>query len=220
METEVFTMEEEEKRLNPWFSIWTKPRATMRQILDTDPVHMVLFIPILNGLIEGLTFILSGTTYNEFSLSLPMLILIGIVGLPLLYLAFLYITAALYKWVGSWLGGQASHEETRAAVAWTYVPTLYLSVASLLLTILLFLTIKLDMPELLMSLSMLVSVIFGIIQFAVSIWILIIASKTLGEAHRFSAWTGFGTIILSGILIVVPFIIIAIAASFLIVGLQ
>ena len=27
--------------LNPWFSIWVQPRATMRQVLDANPRRMV-----------------------------------------------------------------------------------------------------------------------------------------------------------------------------------
>ena len=28
--------------LNPWLSMWTRPRRTMRQILDTNPTDLVL----------------------------------------------------------------------------------------------------------------------------------------------------------------------------------
>ena len=40
--------------LNPWFTIWTRPRATMRSILDTDPKHMVMVLAMLAGFAQAL----------------------------------------------------------------------------------------------------------------------------------------------------------------------
>ncbi|MFL5801617.1 MAG: hypothetical protein ACJ8CR_07720 [Roseiflexaceae bacterium] len=41
--------------LNPWFSIWTRPRATLRQLLDSnaDLSQQVLLLAALNGIIES-----------------------------------------------------------------------------------------------------------------------------------------------------------------------
>src|SRR5262245_45012540 len=38
--------------LNPWFSMWVMPRATMRQILDTNPSRFVHLLAILGGIVE------------------------------------------------------------------------------------------------------------------------------------------------------------------------
>ena len=45
---------EEPQSLNPWFSIWLQPRATMQQILDTDPARLVLMLAIIAGFFEAL----------------------------------------------------------------------------------------------------------------------------------------------------------------------
>ena len=36
--------------LNPWLSIWTKPRATIQQIIDTNPKRFVLLISAIAGI--------------------------------------------------------------------------------------------------------------------------------------------------------------------------
>jgi hypothetical protein len=39
----------EERVLNPWFSIWTMPRATIRQVVRTNREHLVLILAGLTG---------------------------------------------------------------------------------------------------------------------------------------------------------------------------
>ena len=51
--------EGENRVLNPWFSIWTKPRATIRQIIQTDNEPMVLALASLGGLSMMLSLNLS-----------------------------------------------------------------------------------------------------------------------------------------------------------------
>lgn len=33
--------------LTPWFSMWRRPRATIREILDTDPTRGVLLVAVI-----------------------------------------------------------------------------------------------------------------------------------------------------------------------------
>ena len=35
--------------LNPWVSIWTQPRATIQQIVDSDPEQSVLILAGISG---------------------------------------------------------------------------------------------------------------------------------------------------------------------------
>jgi len=35
--------------LNPWLSMWTKPRATIQNIVDTNPENFVLILAAISG---------------------------------------------------------------------------------------------------------------------------------------------------------------------------
>jgi hypothetical protein len=35
--------------LNPWVSMWTKPRITIHQIVDTNPERLVLVLAAISG---------------------------------------------------------------------------------------------------------------------------------------------------------------------------
>ncbi len=38
-----------ERILNPWIFIWTKPRATIQQIVDTNPGKLVVLLAAIDG---------------------------------------------------------------------------------------------------------------------------------------------------------------------------
>ncbi len=40
--------------LNPWFSIWVQPRATMRQVLDANPRRMVHRLALTAVVVVGM----------------------------------------------------------------------------------------------------------------------------------------------------------------------
>ena len=99
---------------NPWLSIWTSPRGTIRRIVDSDPKHHVIILAMLAGFGEFLDHAAGGNAGDKFSLQV-ILIICAIVG-PILGIVILYIGSALMRWTGSWLGGQASSIEVRAAL--------------------------------------------------------------------------------------------------------
>jgi len=42
------------KAINPWLSIWIKPRATIRWIVNTDPTQQVILLAALGGIAQTL----------------------------------------------------------------------------------------------------------------------------------------------------------------------
>ena len=42
------------RSLNPWFTMWLHPRATTREILDTDPSRLVIALAMFGGVLNSL----------------------------------------------------------------------------------------------------------------------------------------------------------------------
>ena len=202
--------------LNPWFSMWLHPRRTIRQIVETNPEHLVLSLAAVGGFIEGLTNMASDSKGDDMSLRAILLATL-IVG-PIMGIVGLWVGGFLLRWTGGWIGGQADSRRIRATLAWANVPLVW----SLLLwipAILLFglelfteATPVLDASAQLAGLHLVFSVGIGII----SLWSFVAFLHALGEVQGFSAWRSLLNSFLALLVFLVPlfaFIGIAIWAS-------
>jgi hypothetical protein len=198
--------------LNPWFSIWAMPRATMRQILDTNPGRLVHVLAILGGVVEVMRAHLPSP---PFALDLgPMIALKAILG-AIAGIFALYLWSILLWMTGRWLGGQGGFVAVRAAVAWSNVPLIWTTL--LWLPLLAYLGVEafnfdpqtiLEEPA-----GLLLMIPLGLMALAAGIWWLVILMKCLGEAHRFSAWHAFGASLIACIIFAIPVIMLVVAAA-------
>lgn len=198
-----------------WTSIWTKPRKTVRYLLDTDPRYMVLFLAALTGVSQVLDRASFGSLGDTVPLSTILLaaLLLG----PVSGIVALYVGGALIAWTGRWIGGAASAEHIRTAIAWASVPI----AASLLLWVVDLSVIGESMftTSLVeggaagwMMISALGAVVLGI-------WSLVLLFKGVGEAQGFSAWKGLGNVLLAVLVIFVPIVLIGVVAAIVIPAL-
>ena len=194
---------------NPWISMWTHPRATIQSIIDSDPERSVLLLASLTGISQALDKASIKNAGDDLPLSLILAtsfagIISGVIGL--------YIFGFLIKHASAWLGGKADGEKSRAAIAWSNVPTVW----ALLLWI----------PQLALFGNELFSATtprmdshpfvvlgFGIIDITIAIWTLVLLCKAIGQINGFSAWRGLGACLIAVSLIVVPIIVIAFAVG-------
>jgi hypothetical protein len=196
--------------LNPWLSLWTRPRATMRQILDTYPRRWVHSLAILGGIAELLSAHIPDTppfpTFSPGAMLAVKCVAGACAGLLLLYLGSFVV------WItGRWIGGQGTFVEVRAASAWPNVLTLW--GALLWLPIIAYLgtqAFNVD-PESFMDDSVGMMLILPVLAIGVflSIWRFFVALKCLAEAHRFSAWQALGAVLIGFVLLVIPVAILA-----------
>ena len=204
------------EELNPWISIWTKPRATIRQIVDTRPTYMVLPLAMLSGVAQ----VLDNASSRNLGDRAPLAAVIAaavIIG-PLSGLLTLFLFGALMRWTGSWLGGVATSQQIRAALAWGRLP----GVCVLAIWIPLLVLFGNDVfsediesrPDPAMALGAIV--VLGLAGLVLGIWQAVLVIKCLAEVHQFSAWKGLGTMLLAGLVI---FAIIIIPVILLIVVL-
>ena len=188
---------------NPWATIWTKPRATIRRIVETDVRYQVTFLAILSG---ALIWLERRWSAPSTAAAFPALVVIAVIVGAILGVVELYINGALLKWAGAALGGVGSYAEVRAALAWSRVPVV-VAVSIGILAILLgnggpMIPFEGHAPESWGSMLLLHGTLL--------LWGFILMLKCVGEVHRFSAWRALGSILL-----VVLGIVVALVAAIL-----
>jgi hypothetical protein len=181
---------------NPWATVWTRPRATIRRIVETDVHYQVRFIAILSGAIVWLE---RRWAQPATSGGYPLIVVAAVVVGAIAGIVELYLNGMLLKWSGSALGGIATYAEVRAAIAWSRVPVIVamaIGIASILLS-------DEGPPSALGDEVSSSGSGVAVLQGLFAIWGFIVMLKCLGEVHRFSAWRALGSILLIGVVAVV-----------------
>ena len=188
---------------NPWATIWTRPRATIRRIVETDVRYQVTMLAVLSGALVWLERRWSNpSTASAF----PMLVVIAVVVGAILGVVELYLNGMLLKWAGSALGGVASYAEVRAAIAWSRIPVI-VALAIGILAILL----GTDGPMLGAESSGSGTGLL-LLHGALVLWGFIVMLKCIGEVHRFSAWRALGSMAL--VVAVIAIVVVALIVTF------
>lgn len=105
---------------HPLLTIWLKPRQTIRSIVDNRPSYLVLILAVIFGINSVIDFAMDRSLGDLFPM-LYLLVIFVIAG-PLTGLAVVYLGGLILSWIGRLLGGAATPQETRAAVAWSSLP--------------------------------------------------------------------------------------------------
>lgn len=203
--------------LNPWRSIWLKPRATIRQIVVNDPDHHVVALAAAGGVLQTLVNAVNENYGDRMGL-IPIL-LIALLIAPIFGVVALYLTALLLRWTGRWLGGVATLGELRAAIAWGSAPMVMGGVGMLVALLVsghdLFSTVQ---PWLVRHPTlMMIAGIGMMVQGVAALWSVVSAIKCVAEVQGFSAWRALGNYLLV-ILVVAAVAFVVVAGVMLITG--
>lgn len=195
---------------NPWVTIWSSPRATIRRIVFVNPRYQVISIAALSGALSALEARWSQPPPGGGgAIAWPIVVILSVIFSAIASMIGLYISGALFKWAGAALGGTATYTEVRAALAWGQVPVI-VALAIGILSILLGTgapMMPFGGPQHGTSASVsLLHAIFGV-------WSFILTLKCVGEVHRFSAWRALGALVLIAVGIAVAIGILLLAAS-------
>lgn len=194
--------------LNPWFSMWTKPRATMQQIIEHDPKHMVMMLVIASGFSNALDRASMQSLGDSYDW--PYIILMAMVAGPIAGVVGLYVFSTLLVWTGKWLDGKAPIEHIQSAIAWSTVPIVW----GLLLwppALLLFgqELFTDDTPIISSNPGLLAAfLLYLLIEFLLAIWSLVVLLKCLAQVQQFSAWKALGNALMAILVIVIPIILL------------
>jgi Yip1 domain len=186
---------------NPWLTVWTRPRGTIRRIVDTDPGRNVALLSIIYGMSQTMNRAMQRDLGDQ--VSLPVLVLTFLIGGSLGGLLWNVMFGALLRWTGSWIGGVATFGETRAALAWGSVP--HLPIVLLMVALMAVFGQDLFRSEVanLGTEKGILLVVVGLAQVVLGIWSAVLMVKCLAEVHRFSAWKSLGAFLLAGVLVLV-----------------
>ncbi len=196
--------------LNPWLSIWIKPRATIQEILNSKSSlnNTVYFLAACWSLARTLDR-MSRQNPGGLSSNPTSTLLFGAVTI-ILGPILLYLHAAALRWTGSWIGGKATTLQIFIADAWgniAAVPVLLLWIPQLLIlgpeTFSGNASGLNDLPLLLQLLIL----GFSSLQIVFSIWGFIVMLNCLAQAQKFSIWKALANhlmVILLLILLVLP----------------
>lgn len=200
-------MESGVRQLNPWVSMWTKPRTTIQQIVKTNPEHLVFLLAAIAGISKAMDRAVIRSLGDQWHW--PSIFLFALIGGTISGIVGLYIGSTLIRWTGTWIGGKASAQNIRAAVAWSCVPVAW----AMLLWIPqlglfgqeLFTT---ETPNLDANPSLSYS-LFGFlgVEFVIGIWTVVVLLKCLGQVQGFSAWRALGNLSLAGLVFLIPLLL-------------
>jgi len=192
---------------NPFLTIWLHPRDTIRAIVATDPKRFVQSIVMLGGIFEALDRMASRNAGDL--LSFPVILLIALIVGPLSGVLGLYLSAALLRFSGRWIGGTATPEAIRAAAAWGSVPLLAGNL--LWLPALAIGGHDIFTAEMANTSGVAALALLGIwlVQIVAAVWSIFTGLHCLGEVQGFSAWKALGNAVLAGLVILVPVLVLA-----------
>ncbi|WP_158233042.1 MULTISPECIES: Yip1 family protein [unclassified Sporosarcina] len=198
--------------MNPLISIWTQPKQTIRYVLEYKTWSYSFFILFLVSVSVGITSFAETDILPD--LSLPIMILLGILSSFIGAVISLFISSALYTWVGKWLGGKGNFKDMVQMSPIASIPLIWMMPINLLLVFIFGKNLFIDMmntadADLFGTLSV-VLLLTNLLILGLSIFNTVILSKGIGIVHQFSSWRGFSTIlIVIGLFLalMIPFII-------------
>jgi hypothetical protein len=209
----------------PWIAIWMSPRETIRKIVNRDPTHQVIMLAALAGALVMLNSLLSaalGFTPTPLPKNLVAYLPTLTFASPFIGAAFgvlgLYLTSFMMDWAGRVLGGVGNAVAVRAAVAWSEVPQICLSIVMLLILLGtgVWKALDLSMPdpnaaaEAAAAAANPFTLTRGI-EAIISIWSFILMLHCVAEVHRFSAWRALGAFVLPGLIFAAIVIVVKVA---------
>lgn len=189
--------------LNPWLSMWTNPRKTIREIINIKPRKGMFLLAMIFGLQYMLNFA------HSFSLGMyfhPLFILIAsIVVSPLLGYFWFYLFGVCLYWTGKIFKGQAKFAQILSSVAWSSVPY----IINILMW---FLFLATSTFTIFVQYSEGYTFFFiSIISLITAVWSLVIILKCLIEVQDYSFWKSIGNYLLS---LALYFLVLFIIGSF------
>ena len=195
-----------------WISLWVRPRATIRRILDAGPRRGIRGIMVL-GWTAGVPLGLALSTWGDVVPAplLPLAIGAALLLGAILALVVLYLHASLLRLVGRLFEGRGDALSLRTVVAWCQGA---LSVWRLLLLPPWLVVLGDRAFHFEFDLETLLDPRIGVmlmIESVLGLWQLVVFLKCVAEAHRFSTWRALGVIAMEVLVVLAPVAVIVLA---------
>lgn len=195
---------QQQKSFNPWATVWTNPRQTVRNVLATNPTAFFALLAAGGGIGQACNLASSiglGQSYTMGQILAFVLLTGSAAGLMSVYLWSFLLTV-----VGRRFGSVADAKEVRVAVAWSWAPAVYLlpmwGVRYILFRDELFLLQRpiIEASTLLTALHQ----FFGLYDLLLSFYALFILCQTVSEVSALSVWKSMIVILAVLLLMMLP----------------
>lgn len=181
--------------LNPFLTVWLHPKQTARDMIDNKPLSFV-FLLIAFGSFLALGSGYANTEINN-TISVAILVLISLIIGPIIGIIMTFIYSGILYLFGKLLRGTGSFWDVFKAGSLTYIPSL---VPGILYYIWMFFA-----PDSYFSMyeTSAFSFILPVLSFIFGVWGFVINIAALAEAHHFSNWRAFFTLLIPIILVTI-----------------
>lgn len=193
--------------LNPWLSVWLRPRATIRYILNTQPLYGFFTIILIFGFTFGLSTA-EGTHAGDRINDLTQILLICLIAGPVGVYLSLYLGAYFLRWAGRRGNGKASIQDLVVASTWPCIPLIipallyYPRISKHGVYLFTERFTAMGWGSLTQD-AVTLEVAYALVSFVFMIWSLILLSKMIAEVQGFeSGWKGFRNYLLALLYIV------------------
>ncbi|MGD7044427.1 YIP1 family protein [Jeotgalibacillus proteolyticus] len=199
---------------NPFLSVWTKPKETVKEVAGVKPLWFALLITGIAGISTGLTNLQGKSVVNDFStlslvlLSIPLGMIMGI--------AAAFLTTLAFTFIGRIFGGKSSIKEMFKGMGAMYIPRMVFSILLLLIVLIVgeqfFIASE---TEITAGSTFGLEIFLAILNGITGIFTIIIMSKGVGVLHQFSSWKGLAVVIITGILYFILSLLIGVSSFLL-----
>ncbi|MFD1396360.1 Yip1 family protein [Kroppenstedtia eburnea] len=197
--------------MNPLKTIWLETRETIEERIEAGSRSQTILLIAL----FGISWMIGQAYLKDSGNDIPVfrIVVYALIVGPFVGAFFWFVISGLTYLTGRMFGGDASWRDLRTAVAWATIPysaTLLLWIPRILLfgqELFSEHTPHMDSSLLLLLLA----TVFEVVDLVMTVWFFIVLSKSIGTAHRISAWKGFFAFIIPFF----PFIFLLVLLSLL-----
>lgn len=204
--------------LNPFTAIWTRPRETVRYVIEEKRGSFFFWLIVLLGFSAGL----SGASSGEQLFPAVGVIIGSLLLGPIFTVAGIAVASGIYVLLGKLFKGIGTYTEMFRAVVTSSIPQIWLLPMWLLWLLLSPGTFYTNNEMLVESssggaLDIIIGLVLLLAVIIVGIWTFVIQCKAVGEAQRISAWKGFFIILIPSVLVISAIIAFAAFIIFMMV---
>lgn len=194
---------------SPFVSVWLHPRRTYASLASGAKSLPMIPVVCLYGIADSLSRASDRNVGDQIALPaiLGIILLVG----PLGGLLTWVLSSFLIRWTGKWIGGRGQSSDIRQAAALGSIPRIAsLPIWAIIIAVAGREAFTSESPTLDAEPWRALVLGLGLILVGgLALWGFIVLCNTIAEAQGFtSAWKGFGNIVLSGLVLLLPIIVL------------
>lgn len=195
--------------LNPWLSMWSQPRPTIRAIVYSKPSYGTFWLSTIYAL-QSLFFFANWASFG-LKASFESIFLISLLSAPILGLIWLYTFGAFFYLAARLLGGEAPYSHVRSAMAWSHIPSL--------IGLVLWFVLLSDQSDTTFVLAPgeTATLFIAFISLVVMIWVTVLIIRSFSEIQGFPIWKSILNLILGVAFYFVCLFLVSFSYSYLFV---